>query len=193
VLSQSHARALLDVGAPFLDFCEARNLPLLFHANPVGDEYSHPDDIFAVVESRPHLRFCFAHCLLFHRAFLDRAAVTPNAWVDTAALKIQVEMVNRLTGTLIQRADLIEPDLADYRDVFAYLADTYPTTMLWGSDAPAYAYICNRQNATGVWMEFRLKGTYEDEVAGLRSLPPEAQARVSNRNTLDFLFGVNRT
>jgi len=189
VLSQSHARALLDAGAPFLDFCAARHLPLLFHANPVADEYSHPDDIFAVVEARPDLRVCFAHCLLFHREYLDRAAAAPNAWVDTAALKIQVEMVHRLTGTLIRRADLIAPDLTDYREVFAYLAETYPETMLWGSDAPAYAYICRRQNAVGVWMEFRLKGTYEDEVAALRSLPPAVQARVAGKNTLDFLFG----
>lgn len=189
VLSQSHVIALLDVGKPLLDFAEARNLPFLIHTNPLaGDDYSQARDVFAVIDARPGLRFCLAHCLLFYRHWLDRAAAAPNVWVDTAALKIQVESVRPLVGPLLPPEELFCP-LDDFRMVMATLCNTYPDTILWGTDAPAYAYICRRQDAAGAWKVFNLKGRYEDEVEALRYLPAEMQMRVANTNTLQFLFG----
>lgn len=190
VISQSHVRQLLGAGAPLLDFAEEHDLPLLIHTCPVpGDEYSQATDVFAVIDARPRLRFCLAHALLFHRSFLDRAAAAPNVWVDTAALKIQVDVVRPWIGKSVKAADLIDADFSDFGRVMDALCAAYPDTILWGSDSPAYAYICRRQNAAGSWAEFKLQGRYEDEVSALRRLPPALQTRVSNANTLDFLFG----
>ncbi|MFO7899322.1 MAG: amidohydrolase family protein, partial [Planctomycetota bacterium] len=67
VLCQSHVAGLLDAGAPLLDFAEERGLPLLAHTTPLSeDEYSRASDVFRIIEARPALRFCLAHCLLFH-------------------------------------------------------------------------------------------------------------------------------
>ncbi|MHB0936209.1 MAG: amidohydrolase family protein [Armatimonadota bacterium] len=192
VLSQSHVRGLLGAGGAFLDFTEERNLPLLIHTSPVpGEEYSQTTDVFTVIDARPTLRFCLAHALLFYREFLDRAAAAPNVWVDTAALKIQTDSVRALLSTAISPSELIDVDLMDHRQVMAALCAAYPDTILWGTDAPAYAYICRRQDAQGRWTAFTLKGRYDDELATLRSLPEETQAQVANENTLDFLFGYS--
>lgn len=194
VLSQSHVRELLSAGGAFLDFAEERNLPLLIHTSPVpGEEYSQTSDVFKVIDTRPTLRFCLAHALLFFREFLERAARTPNVWVDTAALKIQTDSVRSLLGTVISPSELIDADLTDHRQVMSSLCAAYPDTIVWGTDAPAYAYICRRQDAQGHWTEFTFKGRYEDELAALRCLPAEAQVRVANTNTLNFLFGKGST
>ena len=47
---------------------------MLFHTTPTkDDEYSNADDVLKVAESRPNIRFCLAHCILFHRDYLDQA------------------------------------------------------------------------------------------------------------------------
>jgi predicted TIM-barrel fold metal-dependent hydrolase len=183
--------ALLDVGAPLLDFAEEHDLPLLIHTSPVvSDAYSQTADVFRVIAARPRLRFCLAHCLLFYRDYLAQAGALPNVWVDTAALKIQVDSVRTLRDSGgIPIGDLIDDDLSDYRRTLADLCAAYPDTIVWGTDSPAYVYICRRQDAADGWVTFNLKGRYEDEVAGLRSLPAETQRRIAGANTLDFLFG----
>lgn len=187
---QSHVAELLRTGERFLDFARERDIPMLFHVTTMpGEEYSQAADVFRIVERRPELRFCLAHCLLFHREFLERAHALDNVWVDTAAMKIQVEMMRRERERSVPASQLIDADYDDHTDVMRTLCERYPDTMIWGTDSPAYTYICRRKQAEGAFYEFSLKGTYEDEIAALRALPGELQAKVSNRNTLDFLFG----
>ena len=187
---QSRADELLGRGAPVLDFAEARGLPLLFHVTTLpGEDYSQAADVFRIIEARPRLRFCLAHCLIFHRAFLERADAAPNVWVDTAALKIQVDLVRGAMDAGLARSQLVEADYDDYRQVMRTLCERFPKTMLWGSDSPAYAYICRRKQGEGQYEEFNYKGTYMDEVAALNSLGPKLRAQVCNTNTLAFLFG----
>ena len=187
---QSRAGALLDIGAPLLDFAEERDLPLLFHVTTLpGEEYSQTTDIFKIVERRPRLRFCMAHGLLFHRAWLDRAEAAPNVWVDTAALKIQVESMGHEIGRTLSAGDFLDVDYTDHRAVMRSLCARYPRKIIWGTDSPAYSWICRRKQGEGIYYDFRLKGFYSDEIAALKALTPELQARVGGANALDFIFG----
>lgn len=190
VICQSRALELLDGGAALLDWAEERGLPLLFHVSTLADEYSHAEDVFKVVESRPGLRFCLAHCLLYHEEYLKRAVAAPNIWVDTAAMKIQVEMVRELVGNgEIARETLIDADYSDHLAVMRTLCERFADTIIWGSDAPCYSYICRRKQGEGQFREFNYKATYEDEVAALNALSPELRAKVGRGNALDFIFG----
>lgn len=188
---QSRAIELFDAGAPLLDFAEERDLPLLFHTTFLpGEEYSQASDIFRIIDARPGLRFCLAHCIFFHREFLQRADSAANVWVDTSALKIQVELLLLELGKTVQREQIIDADFDDHTSVMRTLCELFPNTIIWGTDAPAYAYICRRKQGEGQWIDFRLKGVYEDEIAALDALSPEARTRASNINTLHFLFGA---
>jgi len=190
VACQSRAAELLGRGAPLLDFAEERALPLLFHVTTVpGEEYSQAADVFRIIERRPRLRFCLAHGLLFHREYLARADAAPNVWVDTAAMKIQVELMRGEIGRALPAADFLDADYSDHRSVMRALCERFPETIIWGTDSPAYSWICRRKQAEGVWKEFALKAVYADEVAALGVLGPELRARVGGANALDFLFG----
>lgn len=187
---QSHATELLGRGAPLLDLAEEFNWPLLFHVTTIpGDEYSQADDVFKVVERRPRLRFCLAHCLLFRREQLERAHAAPNVWVDTAALKIQVDVMRPMIGGEFPAAWFIDTDYSDHRQVIRSLCELYPDTIIWGSDSPAYSWICRRKQGADIYQEFRLKGQYADEVAALEALPAPLRQKAGNNNVLDFIWG----
>ena len=185
LMAQSKALALLDVGAPLLDFFAARNWPILFHATvDPTDPFSQAADILRVAERHPELRFCLAHCIGCHRESLERAAALPNAYVDTAALKIQVDLFRAEKSPA-----MLDLDYSDHTHVFRELVERYPTTMLWASDSPYHSYITRRLQGEGIYREFRLKGTYEQEVDAWRGLS-EAQQWQVNANTVTFLLGA---
>jgi predicted TIM-barrel fold metal-dependent hydrolase len=189
VACQSKVTELLGVGAPFLAFCAERDWPILFHvAVSVGESYSQASDTFEVIERHPELRFCLAHAIGVHRGFLERADALPNAWVDTAALKIQVELAYQQSPLMALPPDVLDCDLSDHLMVMRTLMERYPRTILWGTDSPWHSYIARRLHDDGVYAEFRLKGTYEQEVAALNILSP-AQRQQINANALRYLFG----
>jgi predicted TIM-barrel fold metal-dependent hydrolase len=190
VFCQSPVTALLEEGRPLLEFARARNLPVLLHTTTdPHEEYSRVDLTFRVVEANPDLRFCLAHCIGFHRGWLDRAAAMPNVFFDTAALKIQVQMVHEGNELMAHGPDLFPADYADHTAVMRALSDAYPDTLIWGTDSPAYTYMIRRKQAEDYYVTFNLKGSYEDEVAALNALPESLRQRVCNTNTLRFVFG----
>lgn len=191
VACQSKVIRLLEHPADdLLDFAEKRNIPVLFHTtSTVDDEYSHAADVLKVVAARPGIRFCLAHAIVFHKGYLDEAARLRNAWIDTAAMKIQVDLLNDSIGKALRREDVIDADFTDYRAVMRRLCDMYPSKVLWGTDSPAYTYISRRKQGEGVYRDFRYKGTYEEEVAALNALALPARRRVSSENSLRYLFG----
>lgn len=192
VFCQTPITSLLDEGRPFLEFARARNLPFLFHTTADRrDGYSHAELAFKVIQCNRDLRFCLAHSIGFHRRYLDRAAALGNVWVDTSALKIQVELASQNSPVMAQDKDRLDADYSDHRSVMRRLAEIYPDMILWGSDSPAYSYMVRRRqgNDDCTFEDFRLKGTYEDEVAALNGLPADLRQSVCNRNTLRFLFG----
>ncbi len=189
VISQSKAIELLGPGTPLLDFAEERNWPLLFHASTIeGEEYSQATDILQIAESRPGIRFCLAHCLLYNRELLAKAASMSNVWIDTAAMKIQVDLANKLIADdVISGELLIDADYTDFRKVMQTICGMYPEMMLWGTDSPAYSFFCVRKEGKDRTSVFKFKGTYEDEIEALRCLPADLQAKMSNSNILAFL------
>ena len=100
---------------------------------------------FEVIEAAPDLRFCLAHCIAFHRGYLDRAAAMGNVWVDTAAMKIQVAVAASGSPVMAAGSDRFDADYCDYRRVFAALAEAYPEMILWGTDSPCYSYVARRK------------------------------------------------
>ena len=204
---QSKASELLGDGGPLLDFAEERNMPLTFHVTTLSDDpYSQASDTFRIVESRPGLRFCLAHCLLFNKGFLERAQGARNVWVDTAAMKIQVDLVRGLFEGEVPRSSVIDADYSDHVQVMRTLCEMFPETIVWGTDSPAYSYICTRRSAPlvvrpergrkegeGGYRSFNYKARYEDEIAALEALAAEPggelRMRVGSSNALDFVFG----
>lgn len=190
VSCQAKITALLDVGRDFVDFARERDIPFLLHTTGDPNEgYSRPEFAFEVVDANPDVRFCLAHCICFDRKFLDMTRDRPNVWFDTAAMKIQVRMVHEDSPLVPPPAARFDADYSDHRKVTLALAETYPDKLIWGTDSPAYSYICRRRQAENSYAEFRLKATYEDEKAALDFLPPDLRTKASNTNSLRFLFG----
>lgn len=189
VACQSRVSELLGRGRALLEFSAERGWPVLFHVSTSeGEKYSQAADTFAVVERHPDLRVCLAHCIGFHREYLERADALPNVWVDTAALKIQVELAFGQSPLLSQPAHRLDADYSDHVRVMQTLVQRFPHTIIWGTDSPYHSYITRRLQGPCTYAEFRLKGTYEQEKAALDALSASQRARI-NANALDFLFG----
>jgi predicted TIM-barrel fold metal-dependent hydrolase len=187
ILCQSKVIELLSTGEAFFDFFAERDWPVLLHASTdPTDEYSSATDVFRVIERHPELRYCLAHSLGFDRELLERADALPNVWVDTAALKIITELVH--TDPTQPTPTMLDLDYSDYTKVMQELVTRFPNTILWGSDSPYHSYITRRLQGEGVYRDFRLKGTYEDEKAALDGLTSDQRERISN-NAVALLFG----
>jgi hypothetical protein len=187
---QVGVKNLTTYGRAFLDFAAERDIPFLIHSTiAAGDRWSQVADILDIAERHQFLRFCLAHLAGADKEHLRRADALPNVWVDTSALKIQVQIVHE-GGPLMARGKRRFPaDYSDHRKVLRALVEAFPHTIIWASDSPAYSYMTDRRDSTGRYVSFRLRGTYEDEVAALNYLTPAMRLRAANRNTLDFLFG----
>ncbi len=187
---QSHAVKIMTEGRPFLDFARENNIPFIFHSvsAPV-DEYSQADDILKIAEKNPDIRFCLAHTLHFNKNLLQRASELPNVWTDTAAFKIQIDLTMQFVSeNIIKQSDLIDVDYSDITSVIQTVVEMYPDMIIWGTDCPAYTFHCKRKQGKNIYRDFKLKGRYEDEINVLKSLPENLQRKISNENTLKFLF-----
>jgi len=189
---QSPITGLLGEGEAFLGFARKRNLPLLFHVTVhPAEQYSQAADAFRVAERHPDLRFCFAHCIGLDRDFLLRADAAPNIWVDTAALKIQVQAAFEGYAFMAPPEKRFDWNYGDHVVVMRELVERFPDTIVWGSDSPAYSYISRRLQGEGSFIDFRLKGTYEQEKQALDGLSPDFREKAACRNSIAFLFGVS--
>ena len=186
---QTPVTALLGPGEPFFEFFAERNWPILFHVCvSEGEEYSQASDTLKVIEAHPELRYCLAHIAGVHEGYIRKADAMPNVFVDTAALKIQVELAHQRSPLMALPPDVVDADLSDHVAVMKALVERYPQTIVWGTDAPWHSYIDRRLQGDGVYAEFRLKGTHEQEMAAWHALTPEQQRQL-NANVLEFLFG----
>lgn len=190
VAVQSPISALLAHGAPLFDFAAGHNLPFLFHVTTHRDEaWSQPEVAIQVAERYPHLRFCLAHCIGFDNALLRQADSMDNVWVDTSAMKIQVQLAHEDSPVMASRQERFPSDYSNYLRVMVDLVAAFPETIIWGTDSPAYSYICDRLASDRHVVEFRLKGTYGDEVAGLNALPRPLRDKACCTNTIAYVFG----
>ncbi len=189
VACQTKVTKLLEEGEVFLDFARERDIPILFHVTSDPSEgFSGAEDTFTVMEKHPELRYCMAHCIGLHRGYLDRADSMPNVFVDTSALKIQIELVHSNSPLMPKPEERVECDTSDHLKVMQALVKRYPQTIVWGSDAPYHSYITRRLQAEGYYFDFRLKGTYEQEKAAWDVLSADEQRQLAG-NTLSFVFG----
>jgi hypothetical protein len=190
VFCQSKITGLLEEGEGLLDFAARRDLPVLLHVTVAPEEeFSQAADAFRVVERHPELRFCLAHCIGFNREYLERAAGLSNVWVDTSALKIQVQAAHQGETFMARPEERFDWDYSDHLSVMQSLVGRFPDTILWGSDSPYYTYIQRRKQGGDSYRPFALKGTYEQEKAALDALAPELRRKVASSNTAAFLFG----
>ena len=190
VFCQSPLVSLLGEGGAFLDFAAELDLPLLLHVTvDPKEEFSQVSDAFRVIEGRPGLRFCLAHCVGLSREYLERADAAPNVWVDTSALKIQVQAAFEGQSFMAPPGQRFDWDYSDHTVVMQRLMEKFPRTIVWGSDSPAYTYIVRRRQGRDSWLDVQLKGTYEEEKAALDALPPDARVLACSTNSLAFLFG----
>jgi len=185
---QSSHRHLTGKASAFMHLARKHNLPLLLHSTAYeGDTLCHSKINLDVARAFPEVRFCLAHCLGFDRHHLAEADSLPNVWVDSAAMKIQVEP-EEILAPLHRR---YESDYSDFRRVFRDLVRAYPDTMIWGSDSPAYTFVHRRKYADGSTVSFDLQGSYELERAALDALSAAQRRKVANINTCRFLFGAD--
>ncbi len=191
VACQSSILGLLQEGKPFIDLAKERSWPFLIHTtvHPV-ENFSHTRLVFKVVEKNPDVRFCLAHCIGFEKNFLKLADQMENVWVDTSALKIQVELARENNPIAAPPQQRFDADYNDHRKVLRALVEAFPDTIVWGTDTPAYSYIARRKQGTGKnsYVKVWLKGTYEDEISALMYLSEQKRIKISNTNSLNFLF-----
>lgn len=189
IACQTKVTKPLEEGEVFLEFAGERNWPVLFHVTAdITEGFSGAKETFQVMEKHPELRYCLAHCISLHRGYLERADAMPNVWVDTSALKIQVQLAHENSPLMALPPDRLECDCSDHLKVMQSLVEHFPQTIVWGSDAPYHSYITRRLQAEGQYYDFRLKGTFEQEKAAWDVLSPDQRRQLAS-NTLQFVFG----
>jgi predicted TIM-barrel fold metal-dependent hydrolase len=187
---QSRITGLLEEGEAFVDFARKWNIPFLFHVTVhPEEEYSQAADALRITEKNPGVRFCLAHCIGLDRRLLERADAAANVWVDTAALKIQVQAAHEGYPFMAKPADRYDWNYADHVSVMRELVERFPQTIVWGSDSPAYTYFSHRLQGENTFIDFKLKGTYEQEKQALDALPPHLKEKAGSLNAAAFLFG----
>lgn len=190
VSTQSKVTTLLDQGRPIMEYATSRKLPVLFHVTVhPAEEYSQVSDTFEVIDAFPNIRYCLAHCVGFSSEYLQKAAKYDNVWVDTSALKIQVQATHENQDVMASEDERFPWDYSDHVSVMRSLVEKFPDTIVWGTDSPAYTYYCRRKQGEGQYFQFALQGTYEDEKAALDGLPAELKKKAGTENAIRYLFG----
>ena len=185
MIQSSHAH-LLARGEGFVRFARERNIPILLHTTTyAGDRFCHNSINMRIARKFPAVRFCMAHCMGFDKVCLDEADAMENVFVDSAAMKIQIEVPPDVLAPPERRFD---SDYSDFRKVFTDLAAAYGRTLICGTDSPAYSYFEKRRYADGTVVNFCLRCTYAQEKSALDALG-KLRPAVANRNTCRFLFG----
>lgn len=180
---QAPVAHLWNEGRVFLELLEEWGLPFMVHSSILPhDEYSQAHAILDIVEATPHVRFCLAHSCRFDRTALDRIAVLPNAWFDCSALCIHCELAVANAPDIAPPEQRFDTDYTNPAQVFADLAEAYPDSLLWGSDAPYYCYV-----ADAMGQRYELRSTYAKEAHCLHSLPLARRHQVGHINPLRFL------
>lgn len=177
-------------GRPLLDFAARRQLPILLHVSyDPGDPWAPLADALDVVEANPGLRFCLAHTARFCAAALERANRLPNCFVDFSAFKIHCDLAVANHPAVPPPAERVDADYGHPQTALRQIAEAFPDTMMWGTDAPYYSYIKKFTDARGVTEDERLRSSYGAECAILNALPRPLIQKIAFDNTVQFLFG----
>ena len=187
---RSHTIDLLDEGRCLLDWAQQRGLPVMMHsAVHPEDPWSRLDDLLAIVEARPELRFCIAHTARFDRAALDRIAELDNCWFDTSAFGIHCDLAVADHASVVPSDRRFPADYGQPAEALTALACAYPDKMIWGSDSPFESYSTRHRHADGRIEAYALRSDLPTENVYLRRLPSAMVRRIAYENTVRFLFG----
>lgn len=186
----SHITALLAKGNGLLDLAAELNIPVTLHCAVLpGDPWANVFEILKVVKARPDVRFAIAHTCRFDRRALDAAAALPNCFVDFSAFHIHCTLAQRNHPAVAAKRDRFPADYRHHAAAMQRIAETYPATMIWGSDTPAHLWKSRFRDEQGreVWMD--LPCGPDTEVVELRKLPHGLQQDIGHDNVVRFLFG----
>lgn len=178
---------LLKDGSEFIDFLIKYNLPLVIHcsegASTNSNGFSNPLDMICIAENNPKLRLCIAHMGQFNKELIDiiRTKKLNNVYLDTSPILhlCNVRIINGLKNCL----DL---DYSDPLEVIKKMHELLPNNIIWGTDYP-YTYTCNLNNE--IHNKDFSRFSYNEYYNLFNKIPVEIKERISNKNTIKFLFG----
>lgn len=188
---QAFVNDLETKGKPILDLARKRQFPITFHssAHPM-DPWASANDIVAFAERHSDIRVCIAHACRFLEPVLEKADKLSNCFVDFSAFIIHCKLAE-------QNSQSVAPDdrrfNAEYKDplsVMKKLAETYPDTMLWGTDTPYSFWIQKFYTADGKLVEDRLDCGYREESQLLMNLPNDIKTKIAYSNSMRYIFGA---
>ena len=165
----------------FVDFALENKLPIMIHSG-LNDTFSHPKNIIELASKYPQLRLCIAHLAWLDQDTILQISKKSNIFIDTSPFLQICDCVERRDHA-VNRFNLIDPTNppASLLKYFNLLKDN----LIWGTDEPWTKCI----NSNG---KISSNHTYFEEVDNLIEtfkLNPEAVYKITNENTLKFLFG----
>lgn len=176
--TRTKANSLID--GNFIKLARDHSLPMLIHSR--DDNYSDPINAIRLASSSPDVRICISHAAIFNKGVFASAERMSNVFFDVAPFltlcTIASEKIKRGEGQNLLELQYENPEIA-----LAQLISQFPYKILWGSDEP-WTTVTN--DATS---NVFIRSSYKAEVDVLNSLPPEMRTRISNLNTVKFLFG----
>jgi predicted TIM-barrel fold metal-dependent hydrolase len=187
---KAYIKDLTGKGSPIIEFARKRNIPVTCHSSYYhGDPWANVYDILDVVEKHPEVRFCIAHTARFAKDALERAAALPNCHVDLSAFLIHCQLVQQKNPSVPAEENRFTADYDHPQSVLKRLVDTFPDTLIWGSDMPFNYCFVHMIDINGNYVSKSLKSAYADEYTLIKSLPPADLRQITYTNTLKFLFG----
>ena len=188
--TQSFVTDMETIGKPILDLARKKQLPITFHSSVhPKDPWAQADDIIALAERNPDIRFCIAHCARFLKPVLERANKLDNCFVDYSAFIIHCKLAVVDSESVAVKELRFDANYNDPFDVMMKLVKAYPNTMLWGSDTPFNYWIQKYYTVDEKLVEERLECGYKEETDLLHKLPKDIITKIAYTNNLRFLFG----
>ncbi len=180
-------------GNPIRSFARKHRLPLTFHCSWLKtDPWANVFDVLDIVRENPELNICVAHSARFSMKALEIADDLPNCFVDSSAFKIHCDLAASDSPSIPPRAKRFPADYRSPATVFRSLVESYPETIIWGSDTPYHYFIQKFEDAKGKVTDVRLTSSYDAELRILKALPAAMIKKTASGNTEKFLNNIKK-
>ncbi len=190
---QAFVNDLETKGKPILEFARTKNLPIIFHSSVhPNDPWASAYDLVDMAERHSDIRMCIAHSARFSEPVLEKAAKLDNCFVDFSAFIIHCRLALQNSPSIAAKNLRFKGAYNDPLSIMMKMAETYPDTMLWGSDTPFNYWIQKYYTDDGQLAEDRLDCGYSEEADLLHKLPKALKTKIAYNNNLRFLFGEER-
>jgi hypothetical protein len=181
----------LGKGACILDLAAELDVPVTIHSAVLpGDPWANVFEILKVVKARPEVRFAIAHTCRFDRKALEAAHALDNCFVDFSAFHIHCTLAQQNHPAVAVGAARFPANYRNHAAAMRKIAETYPGTMIWGSDVPAHCWKSRFRNDKGEELWMNLSCGPDTEMEELRKLPAGLVREIAHANTVRFLFGA---